>query len=272
MLAAALLLLSQPAAAVPSLPESPACPGTSIAFAPPLDTPLTLVRTIERPLANGIFTQAVTYAVTFTRSGRGYRMRWQQTGQQADAPPELLRLLSLDGESAAGEVLDFTLDADGALLGVTESPDAAERLRLAIDRLRTDPALTARSEREQVAMTAVLDRMAALPPGERAGVHRIKASRLLMLAGRPCRSGQLESADGVTFNLTSVTAETLGFSSTRGETLAEGPQFSVRTTGTLSVRTGLVESQERGMTSTIKGTSRLFRESVTLEPAAATPD
>ncbi|MDM7955871.1 hypothetical protein [Blastomonas sp.] len=272
MLTGALLLLAQPAASLGAPPESPACPAAVIAFAPPLETPLVLIRRIDRPVAEGIFTQTVTYAVTFTRSGRGYRMRWQQTGHRVDAPPELLRLLALDGESAAGEILDFTLDADGTLLGVTESPDAAERLRLAIDRLRTDPALTARSEREQVAMTAVLDRLAALPPGERAEVHKVKASRLLMLAGRPCRSSALVAADGASFRLAAVTGETLGFSSARAESLPDGPQFSVRTTGTLSLRTGLVESQHRSMTSTVKGSSRLFRESVTLEPISAKPD
>ncbi|WP_430387159.1 hypothetical protein [Blastomonas fulva] len=101
----------------------------------------------------------------------------------------MLRLLSLEGESAADEILDFTIDGGGTLLGVTESPDAPARLRQAIDRLRSDPALVARPEREQVAIAAVLDRLAALPPAERAGVHMVKASRLLMLAGRPCRSG-----------------------------------------------------------------------------------
>ena len=272
MLAAALLLIVQPASSVPSPPESPACPAGTISFAPPLDTPLTLIRRIERPLANGIFTQTVTYAVTFTRSGRGYRMRWQQTGHQVDAPPELLRLLSLEGESAADEVLDFTLDEAGALLGVTESADAPERLMLAIDRLRSDAALAARSERDRVTITAVLDRLAALPPSERAGVHMTKASRLLMLAGRPCRSGQLESSDGGSFRLASVTADTLGFTSIRAETLPDGPQFTTSTTGTLSLRTGLVESQDRRMTSTVKGTSRLFRESVTLKPLTARPD
>lgn len=272
MFAAGLLLIVQPASSVPSLPQSPACPAATISFAPPLDSPLVLVRRIERPLANGIFSQTVTYAVTFTRSGRGYRMRWQQTGHQVDAPPELLRLLSLEGESAADEVLDFTLDEAGALLGVTESADAPERLRLAIARLRSDAALAARSERERVAITAVLDRLAALPPSERAGVHLVKASRLLMLAGRPCRSGQLVAADGASIGLGSVTADTLGFTSIRAETLPDGPQFSTSTTGTLSLRTGLVESQERRMASTVKGTSRLFRESVTLEPPAAQPD
>jgi hypothetical protein len=272
MLAAALLLIAQPAAATPSPPESPACPAAAIAFVPPLDTPLKLTRTIERPLANGRFVQTVAYAVTFTRSGRGYRMRWQQNGQHVDAPPELLRLLSLEGEIAVGEILDFTLDSGGALMGVTESPDAPERLRLAIDRLRSDPALTARPERERSAITAVLDRLAALPPGKRADVHMVKASRLLMLAGRPCRFGQLVSADGASFRLGPRTEQTLGFTGTRGETLPDGPQLFTSTTGTLSLRTGLVESQDRRMTSTVNGTSRLYRESVTLEGLSTAPN
>ncbi|WP_430387160.1 hypothetical protein [Blastomonas fulva] len=75
MLAGALLLLAQPESALPVIPESSPCPAATITFAPPLDTPLVLIRRIERPLANGIFIQTVTYAVSFTRSGRGYRMR-----------------------------------------------------------------------------------------------------------------------------------------------------------------------------------------------------
>ncbi|KPF74818.1 hypothetical protein IP68_11655 [Blastomonas sp. AAP25] len=271
MLAGALLLLAQPDAALAAPPESPPCPAATITFAPPLDTPLVLIRRIERPLANGIFIQTVTYAVSFTHSGRGYRMRWQQTGQQVEAPSELLRLLSLEGESAADEILDFTIDAGGTLLGVTESPDAPERLRQAIDRLRSDPALVARPEREQVAIAAVLDRLAALPPPERAGVHMVKASRLLMLAGRPCRSGQLTSADGARFRLGSLTGETLGFSSAQDETRPDGAQLSTSIAGTLSLRSGLVENQDRRMTSTVEGTSRLFRESLTLEAPATDP-
>lgn len=267
MLAGALLLISQPAAgaALPLSPESPACPALSIPFAPPLDASLQLTRTIERELAQGTFAQTVTYAVSFTRSGRGYRMRWQQTAQHSDGPPELLRLLSLQEESAAGEVLDFTLDESGALLGVSESPDSPERLARAIARLRADPALTERPARERTAITAMLDRLATLPASERAAVHMASASRLLMFAGRPCAAGQVATTDNSIFRIAAVTGESAVFKGFTQASRPDGASLVTSITATLSLATGLIESQDRRTTTQVAGTTRWSRESLVLQ-------
>lgn len=276
MLAGALLLLAQPApppsvpAPPPSAPSpapspSPACPAAATGFAPPLDRPLTLTRRIERPLAQGSFVQTVTYALAFTRSGRGYRMRWQQTGQQSSGPAELLRLLSLQEESAEGEILDFSLDASGALLGVSESADSPQRLARAIARLRADPALNTRPGRERAAIGAMLDRIAALPASERAHVHLALASRLVQFAARPCLGGELALADGSRFQITGQPGEWLDLAGAIEDIRADGSRIASTATVRLSARTGLVQRHHRSTTSLVAGSARSGNETLVLE-------
>lgn len=270
MLAGALLLVAQPATAISSeiVPGIVPCPAARIGFAPPLDTPLLLTRTIQRELARGHFVQTVRYHVTFARAGRGYAMHWRQIGQTADGPAELLRLLSLQEAAAEGEVLDFTLDSQGALLGMSESPESPQRLARAIARLRTDPAFVRRPDRERLAITGILDRLEQLPPEERARIQMAKASRLLVFAGQPCAAGRLSARDGHAGRIMGAGDDWLNLAGSDGESQTGDAPASTTFTARLSLRTGLVETQQRTTVSTLAGSSRTSRESLSLQPAA----
>lgn len=139
LLAAALLLVAPPAPL--------ACPALVMAFAPPAGSPLIVERRIERELGQGMFVRRIDYRIRFMPAGRGWRLQMQQVAQSAEGPPELLRLLALQDESNEDEALDATLDADGAVLGISEAPDAPARLAKAIARLRADPAVAARPKK-----------------------------------------------------------------------------------------------------------------------------
>lgn len=276
MLAGALLLIGPPAAvtspvAILPVAEAPGCPEPRIAFAPPLDLPLLLTRRIERELADGTFAQTVRYEVSFARSGRGYRMRWHQIDQKSEGPPGLLRLLALQDDSAEGEVLDFTLDSSGAVLGVSESPDSPARLARAIDRLRRDPALLSRPERERTRLSEMLDRLATLPASERAQVQTAKASRLLMLAGRACCDGEVLSADGSIARITAISQVRLDLAGSSGATRPDGTHVTTTSQTVLTRSTGLVERHQRRTTSSVAGTMRTSSESYVLEDQTNDP-
>lgn len=274
MLAAALLLIAQPAAAAaadPSSTEPLACPAPRIGFAPPLDGPLLLTRTIERDLARGRFVQTVRYHLRFTPAGRGYRMRWQQIGQHADGPAELLRLLSLQDVASEGELLDFTLDSRGALIGVSESPESPQRLASAIARLRADRALTGQPERERKAIADVLDRLEALPPHERARLQLAKASRLLDFAAQPCTDGHLIARDGRPVRITATGDEWLILAASDDQPAHAATLVSTTLNARVSLRTGLVETLDRITMSSVAGTRRASREQLIVRSLDESP-
>lgn len=278
MLAGALVFVAPfawtaPASGALPLPGSPACPIDIIPFAPPLDTPLMLTRSIARSLADGMFTQTVTYAVSFTRSGRGYRMRWQQTGQQSEGPPELLRLLALEADSARGETLDFTLDANGRLLGVTEAPDAAERLAAAIGRLRSDPALTRHAPREQALIGQMLDRIATLPAAERADLHLTKASRLAAVAGQRCGGHSITGQNGTAYRVTHAAdpGGEMVLVSSAHDRRGDGSTVAIDTEMTISAQTGLALMHRQSTVTEVAGTRRTNTEVMQLQAVPAAP-
>ena len=268
MLAAALLLIAQPTAAALAdpVPAPLPCPVPRTGFAPPLDVPMQLTRTIQRQLARGDFIQTISYSLLFTRDGRGFRLRWQQTGQQADGPADLLRLLALQEDAAQGERLDFTLDSRGALLGVSESPDTSQRLAGAIARLRADPAFAGLPARERSSIGEMLDRLAAMPPDERARLHMGKASRLLAFAGQACRSGHLTASDGSLARITGADDEWLVLAGFDDDPAGGDARVSSAWEARVSRHTGLAASWRRTTVSTITGSTRTSRESHVLDP------
>ncbi len=259
LLAAALWIVAPPA--------TPACPATRIDFAPPADIPMILERRIERELGQGIFVQRVDYRIAFMPAGRGWRLHLQQVAQHAEGPPELLRLLALQEQSAEGETLDATLDEGGAVLGISESPDAPQRLAAAIARLRADPALTARPAAERAQIGAMLDRLAALPPEERAAIARARIARLVMLASRPCADGVVTTDEGARYRLASDSGDSLLLEASQRSSSADGSALSVTDRVILSKATGLVMAFDRETVTEAGGTSRKARESVRVRSA-----
>lgn len=244
MLAAAALLL---ATASPPAPASITCPLPSVGFAPPLDRPLRLTRRIERALTSGTFTQTMRYRITFARAGRGYAMHWQQTGSTASGPPELLRLLSLQEDSAQGETLDFILDETGALLGVTEADDAAQRLAASIARLRNDPAVAARSPRERAMIGEMLDRIAAMPAAERAALHLANAERLILFAGQRCTKGEITGRDGAAYHIVAEASSDaeLALTMLSSDQRGDGTTVTIRSNTVLTTATGIAGAHAR---------------------------
>ena len=264
-----LMVADRPAATAAATPSTTSvteqvCPVQSIGFAPPLGEPLLLTRRIERALATGTFTQTITYRLTFERAARGYRMRWQQIDQHASGPAELLRLLSLQDDGAQGETLDFALDASGALLGVTEAPDAAQRLANAITRLRSDRAMSDRPQRERAMIGQMLDRMAALQPAERADMHLAKAARLLVLAGQECTGGTMTGSDGTGYAVGEAGGGVLRLFADSRQQRPDGSALMLEVAIAVSTRTGLIESHDRHTTSQIGSVSRTSRERLEL--------
>lgn len=265
MLSLAALLM-----AMPGQTAAP-CPAPVMAFAPPLSTPMILRRRIERALTDGVFVYEATYRLTFVRAGSGYRMHWQQIDERSEGPGELLRLLELQERSASGESFDVTLDKGGAVLGISESPGSAERLAQAIDRLRNDPAVTARPAQQRAQLAAMLDRLATLPTEERIALHRARLERPVMLAGRPCSSGQVIAADGTAYRIAGESGDSLHLVAARALARETGGSLSVSDDLTLSRANGMVQQFDRRTVTTVAGTSRNSRESVSLERAPNDP-
>lgn len=262
MLLAALLL---------SAPATIACPAPTIGFAPPLDRPLLLERRIERELREGRFRQQIRYRLRFARAGRGFRLTVEQIALASDGPPELLRLLALQEESSAGETLEVTLDATGAILGISESPGAPERLAAALARLRTDPGVATRDAAEQAQIGAMLDRLAALTPDERAAIHQAKIERLVMFAGRPCAQAMVSTRDRARYRLTAAAGDSWELETVPGPSpdrldAAQGTDRAV-----LSTATGLVLRFERQTVVRVAGTERKALESLTVSTDAGPP-
>lgn len=262
MLATAALLLAT------ASPAAIACPVASIGFAPPLGTPLQLTRRTERALGSGTFTRVIRYRITFARAGRGYAMRWQQTGSTASGPPELLRLLSLQEDSAQGETLDFTLDETGALLGVTEADDATERLASAIARLRSDPAVAARPQSERAMIGEMLDRIAAMPAAERAALHMGRAERLLLFAGQQCADGSITGRDGAAYRIVTEASPDTGLALTTlsSEQRSDGATITSRNNVVLATATGLAGAHAQVTRVAVGESIRDSREWLELAP------
>ncbi len=262
--AAALLL------ATPGVATAP-CPAPTIAFAPPLDRPMVLHRRIERALADGLFVHEASYRLIFAQAGRGYRMQWQQTHERSEGPPELLRLLDLQERSVSGDTFDVTLDAQGPVLGISESSESAGRLAAAIDRLRADPALAARPAAQRAQISALLDRLATLPPAERIELQRARLERPVMLAGRSCSDGQVEAAGGTFYRVLRESGDELHLSAAHESAREGGSSLAVTDAITLSRSTGLVTLFDRHTVTSVAGTTRHARESFRLESAPETP-
>lgn len=259
LLAAALLLVAPPAPL--------ACPAPFMAFAPPAGSPLIVERRIERELGQGIFVQRIDYRIRFMPAGRGWRLQMQQVAQSAEGPPELLRLLALQDESNEGEALDATLDADGAVLGISEAPDAPARLAKAVARLRADPAVAARPEKERAQIGAMLDRLAALPPEERAAINRGRIARLVMLAKRPCSEGVITNGEGARYRIAAESGDSLVLEASQQSSAADGSALSISDRITLSKATGLVMGFNRVTVTEAAGTRRMARETLSVRPA-----
>ena len=259
MVWAAVLLLATPGAVAAP------CPAPVLAFAPPLDAPIVLHRGIERELADGLFVHEASYRLTFSRAGRGYRLHWQQLQERSDGPPALLRLLELQERSVAGESFDVTLDESGAVLGISESPESAGRLAAAIDRLRADSALDARPAAQRAQIHALLDRLAALSPAERLELQRARLERPVMLAGRPCASGQVQAAGGTIYRVLPESGDALQLSAAHESVREATSGLAVTDAITLSRTTGLVTRFDRHTVTTVAGTARHARESFRLE-------
>lgn len=265
MLWAAVLLLATPGL------SAAVCPAPVIAFAPPLGAPLILHRRIERELTDGLFVHEARYRLTFAQAGRGYRMQWQQTHERSEGPAELLRLLDLQERSVSGDTFDVTLDESGAVLGISESPESAGRLAEAIDRLRADPALAARPAPRRAQISALLDRLATLPPAERMELQRARLERPVMLAGRSCSDGQVQAAGGTLYHVLRESRDALLLSAVHESAREGGASLAVTDTITLSRSTGLVTQFDRHTVTTVAGTARHARESFRLESGSETP-
>lgn len=247
------------------------CPAPAIAFAPPLSAPIVLRRRIERELTHGLFVHEAVYRMTFAPAGRGYRIRWQQTGERSEGPAELLRLLELQERAASGDSFDAMLNADGAVLGISEPPGSAERLAQAIDRLRGDPALAARPAEQRAQLIAMLDRLARLLPEERIALQRGWLERPIMLAGRPCHRRQVMTSQGAAYRIVGATADSLHLVAASESVRDGGAKLSVIETVTLARTSGLVERYDRRTVTTVAGTVRNARETFDLEVAPETP-
>lgn len=259
-------------AALLSASAAIACPAPTIGFAPPLGRPLLLERRIERQLRTGSFVQQIRYRLQFAPAGRGFALTIEQIALASDGPPELLRLLALQEESAAGERLEVTLDATGAILGISESPDAPARLAAALARLRADPAVAARPAGEQAQIGAMLDQLAALTPDERAAMHRAKVGRLVMFAGRPCAKSLVGTAEGREYRLVAASADSWQLETARDSQASGAGTLRVTDRAMLSPMTGLVTRFDRQTVTEVAGTERKALESLTLFDASQAPE
>jgi len=154
-----------------------------IAFAPPLDHDLILTRIVERTVRDGRFVETSRYRLRFAALGRGYTLTLTPLARSAGGPAELVRLYHLgDGLIETGPVA-VSLDGDGAILGLTEPPEAAARFAAAIAKLRADPATADRPPAERDQVLAVLDQLAGMDAAARGELLTGAIAPLFQLAG-----------------------------------------------------------------------------------------
>ncbi len=132
VLGALLLLAAQaPEPPVPSETQQVA----ALAFAPPLDRPLTYRVATRRLSRDGSFTSfALVYDLRWQRVGRGYQLLARIDRVESDAHPEVVRTLRLMIDPLIGETLTYFVPADGSSVDMVD-PDGLWR-RVAVSRAR----------------------------------------------------------------------------------------------------------------------------------------
>ncbi|HRE36268.1 MAG TPA: hypothetical protein PK217_14475, partial [Sphingopyxis terrae] len=157
VLGALLLLAAQaPEPPVPSETQQVA----ALAFAPPLDRPLTYRVATRRLSRDGSFTSfALVYDLRWQRVGRGYQLLARIDRVESDAHPEVARALRLMIDPLIGETLTYFVPADGSSVDMVD-PDGL--WRRVVDRAQ---ALAESSDRPEAKQAAQI--IAALPPAER---------------------------------------------------------------------------------------------------------
>ena len=134
-------------------------------------------------MRDGVLTRVARYRLTFSRAGRGYRLRMDLIDSEIDGPGELLRLIALGDDLLERETLDISLSDDGEIMGVSEQPDAQADLKSAIDALKSDQAFASLPKPAQQAYAGFLDRLASMDAAERAELASARAAPLLQFAG-----------------------------------------------------------------------------------------
>jgi hypothetical protein len=156
-------------------------------------------------------------------------------------------------------------------LGASESPDSAARLAEAIARLRQDPALTARPPEERRPIEAMLERIASLPPEERAKLNLAKAQRVLALASGRCAGQTLVSRAGQAYAVSKASPDRLELRWSAEESRADGSRIRIAERVELALATGLAMAVERQTVTLAAGTSRTTTERLTITDPAESP-
>ena len=148
-LGALLLLAAQaPEPPVPSETQQVA----ALAFAPPLDRPLTYRVATRRLSRDGSFTSfALVYDLRWQRVGRGYQLLARIDRVESDAHPEVVRTLRLMIDPLIGETLTYFVPADGSSVDMVD-PDGL--WRRVVDRAQALAESSDRPEAKQAAPTA----------------------------------------------------------------------------------------------------------------------
>lgn len=265
MLPLAMLMLAAAApAAQPATGEAETLrQASALHFAPPLDEPLILTRRMERETRGGPFVLTARYRLTFSPFGRGYRLRVEQISHAVDGPAELLRMLALGDQLIERETLVFTLAADGAILGVSEEPDAAHRLAEAIGRLRADRAYAALDDATRTAFDGYLDRLANMDAAARGELAAGRIAPLLDLAGQALAPASAEGRSGLVFRITGEDAAWLHLSASAAS--VAGPSTSrTEVVASLSRDHGILWNFERRIATEAGPASRSTYENLAL--------
>ncbi len=228
-LGALLLLAAQaPEPPVPSETQQVA----ALAFAPPLDRPLTYRVATRRLSRDGGFTSfALVYDLRWQRVGRGYQLLARIDRVESDAHPEVVRALRLMIDPLIGETLTYFVPADGSSVDMVD-PDGL--WRRVVDRAQ---ALAESSDRPEAKQAAQI--IAALPPGERDKLASADIRALVVPANGAIPSG----ADGPIMTVSVAGRRTISASEPPAAGAAQ--PIEVDTRWTIDLATGLLAEERR---------------------------
>lgn len=177
------LLLAAPALPAAVAGEAPAVSASEIQFAPPLGRPMRYRVTTRRIGRDGsLIDFAITYDLQWQRAGRGYRLDAVLRRIDSNAPPAVMRALTMMLEPLVDEPMAYMVAPDGSRIDLIDPDRLWER---ALGRIEAAGAGSKRVEAQQLAKL-----VAGLPPAERdrlasADIRALLAATMCEIPSRP---------------------------------------------------------------------------------------
>lgn len=251
-LAGALLVLAAPAAAL-ARPATAQTTAGALAFAPPLDRPMTYRVTTRRlSREGGLISFSLVYALQWHRLGRGYRLDATLERIESDARPRLVGALTGVLQPLVGEAVSYLVSADGRSVDLADPDGLWARVAA-----RTE-ALGARAERPEARAAAAM--LASLSAEEREEMAVADIRALVGPANEALARGGADARVGTHDGQRRITSVGTGTIPAAG---GDRP-LRIESAWTVDAATGLLlhERQQNWLTDPASGARTLVEERV----------